>query len=110
MTGVLSASFALSVGRRDRRFTVEADLTLDTGLLVLFGPSGAGKSLTIQALAGLIRPDRGYINVRDEVYFDDSCGRFIAPQRRSVGYVPQHHSLFPFLDVRGNVGFGLPRR
>ena len=32
-------------------------------IAVLFGPSGAGKSLTLQAIAGILRPDKGLVRV-----------------------------------------------
>ncbi len=96
--------------RGSQAFQLEADLSLEKGLLVLFGPSGAGKSLTVQALAGLIRPEQGWIRVGGEVLFDRDRGIEIPSHRRRVGYVPQSRSLFPFRNVAGNVAFGLPRR
>ena len=60
----LEARFAVAVGANGTRFTVEAELALARGVLVLFGPSGAGKSITLQALAGLQRPSTGTIRVR----------------------------------------------
>ena len=57
----LSARLTVTAGAGREAFTVESELSLDRGLLVLFGPSGAGKSLTLQALAGLIAPARGQI-------------------------------------------------
>ena len=103
----LEAAFVLEVGRGEARFRLEAELQLDAGVLVLFGPSGAGKSLTIAALAGLVRPSSGRIEVRGKVLFDD--GVFVPAHQRGIGYVPQRPSLFPFLSVEENVTFGLPR-
>jgi iron(III) transport system ATP-binding protein len=40
----------------------------------------------------------------------EANGRFVPPERRHVGYVPQEGALFPHLRVAGNVGYGLPRR
>jgi molybdate transport system ATP-binding protein len=91
-------------------FHVEADLALERGVLVLFGPSGAGKSLTLQALAGLITPQRGHLRVGGETLYDSERGIDVPTHRRRLGYVPQHHSLFPFCSVARNVSFGLPRR
>jgi molybdate transport system ATP-binding protein len=105
----LEARFAVEVGANGTRFTVEAELALARGVLVLFGPSGAGKSITLQALAGLIHPRRGQIRVRGELLFDAERRLDVPPHKRSIGYVPQHHSLFPFCDVAENVAFGLPR-
>ena len=102
---LLDVDIALSVGG----FALEASLSLDRGVLVLFGPSGAGKSLTVSALAGLVRPERGSIRLAGRTLFDAAGGIDVPTHQRGVGYVPQHHSLFPFLDVAHNVAFGLPR-
>lgn len=81
------------------------DLTVGRGeTLALLGPSGCGKSTLLRLVAGLERPDRGTIR-RD--------GRDLArvpPQRRGVGMVFQDFALFPHLDVRDNVAFGLVER
>lgn len=106
----LSARLTVTAGAGREAFTVESELSLERGLLVLFGPSGAGKSLTLQALAGLIAPARGHIVVQGETMFDSARRVAVPAQHRRIGYVPQLHSLFPFLDVTGNVAFGLPRR
>ncbi len=105
----LEARISLAVGERADRFTVEADLALDRGVLVLFGPSGAGKSLTLQSLAGLVKPLRGVIRVAGRTLFDRERKIDAPVHLRGIGYVPQHHSLFPFLSVADNVAFGLPR-
>lgn len=105
----LEARLAVAVGG-DEGFRVEADLSLERGVLVLFGPSGSGKSLTLQALAGLVRPQRGYLRVGGETLYDSERGIDVPTHRRCLGYVPQHHSLFPFCSVARNVSFGLPRR
>jgi molybdate transport system ATP-binding protein len=99
----LDARLSISVGEGDRAFAVEAELALDAGVLVLFGPSGAGKSLTLQALAGLLPRVRGHLRVGGEGLFG------VPAHQRRIGYVPQQHALFPFLDVAGNIAFGLPR-
>ena len=93
-----------------------ADFTLDVawsagdGVAGLFGPSGAGKTLTLQCLAGLIRPDAGRIVVGDRVLFDAALGVDLPPQQRRVGYVFQGYALFPHLTVADNVSFGLRDR
>lgn len=101
----IEARFVVRAGS----FRTDAELSLDEGVLVLFGPSGSGKSTTLKAIAGLLRPDQGRIAVRGETYFDADRGVEVPAHRRRIGYVPQHHALFPFLDVARNVAFGLPR-
>lgn len=105
----LEARLSILVSRNGEAFRIEAELALEKGLLVMFGPSGAGKSLTLQALAGLIRPEHGWIRMGGEVLFDTDRRIDIPAHRRKVGYVPQSRSLFPFRDVAGNVAFGLSR-
>ncbi len=90
--------------------TIRAAFELDTAsgeTLVLFGPSGAGKTTVLRCLAGLERPDEGRIALGDEVWFDSATGRWLPPQLRRVGYLPQGLALFPHLDVAGNIAFGI---
>ncbi len=91
-------------------FTLDVAWTAGDGVAVLFGPSGAGKTLTLQCLAGLLRPDQGRIVVDGRVLFDSSAGVDVPPQARRVGYVFQGYALFPHLSVAENVGFGLRAR
>lgn len=74
---------------------------------MLVGESGSGKSTLLRLVAGIIEPDAGRI-VLDEVVLSDSETRqFVAPESRSVGYLPQDLALFPHLDAFGNIAFGL---
>jgi molybdate transport system ATP-binding protein len=91
-------------------FTLDVEWSAGGGVAALFGPSGAGKTLTLQCLAGLVRPDAGRIVVDGRVLFDSAAGIDVPPQRRHVGYVFQGYALFPHLTVRDNVGFGLRER
>ena len=84
-----------------------ADLDVHEGeVLALLGPSGCGKTTLLRLLAGLERPDEGTIHIRDRVVCGP--GTWIPPERRRVGLVFQEWALFPHMDVRANVGFGLP--
>ena len=93
----------------ERRFTLEVAFNASTQRVVLFGPSGAGKSLTLQAVAGLLRPDEGTIALHGQALFDSSRGIDLKPQARHVAYLFQDYALFPHLNVRQNIGFGLQR-
>lgn len=92
---VVGAAFDLDLGRAET--------------LVLFGPSGSGKTTILRCLAGLDRPDRGRIAVGGEPWFDAAARVHVPPQRRRIGYLPQGFALFPHLDVRSNVAYGIPR-
>jgi molybdate transport system ATP-binding protein len=98
---------AKAVSTRDRRFSLDVAFTTGNRLVVLFGPSGSGKTLTVQAMAGLIRPDRGRIVVDGTVLFDSEAGVDVPARERAIGYVFQDYALFPHLTVAQNVGFGL---
>ena len=91
-------------------FTLDVEWTAGDGVAVLFGPSGAGKTLTLQCLAGLVRPDRGRIVVDGRVFFDSASRVDVPPQERRVGYVFQGYALFQHLTVSDNVAFGLRDR
>jgi molybdate transport system ATP-binding protein len=77
--------------------------------IVVLGPSGAGKSLMLKAVAGLVTPDAGHIRLGAATLFDSAARIDLAPQRRHVAYLFQDYALFPHLNVRQNVGFGLAR-
>jgi molybdate transport system ATP-binding protein len=91
----------------DREFKLEANFSAEHDRIVVFGPSGSGKSITMQCLAGLLRPDAGRIQIGERILFDSSAGIDVPPQSRKVGFVFQDYALFPHLDVEKNVGFGL---
>src|ERR1700678_529818 len=95
----LEASFTVSVGAPPSSFSVRVELSLaaPAGVLVLFGPSGSGKSLTLQAVAGLLHPSQGFVRVAGEPLFDAERRIDVSADKRRIGYVPQHQSLFPFL-------------
>jgi molybdate transport system ATP-binding protein len=79
---------------------------MDNELTVLFGFSGAGKSITLQLLAGLMRPNEGWIHSGDKILYDSQSGINLAPQERSIGYVFQNLALFPHMTVKGNILYG----
>ena len=88
-------------------FTLDVAWEAGDEVVTLFGPSGAGKTLTLQCLAGLVRPDSGRIVVNGTVFFDGALSIDVPTQRRRLGYVFQGYALFPHLNVRDNVAYGL---
>ncbi|AGK50703.1 ABC transporter family protein [Burkholderia thailandensis MSMB121] len=93
----------------ERRFTLDVSFVSNAQRIVLFGPSGAGKSLTLQAIAGLLAPDRGTISIGSDTLFDDTRGIDVPTQARRVAYLFQDYALFPHLNVRQNLAFGVKR-
>ena len=88
-------------------FVLRAQFAATGCAVVLFGPSGAGKTLTLQTIAGLLKPDAGAICIDGTVLFDAEAGVDLPAGRRGVGYVFQEYALFPHLSVWDNVAFGL---
>jgi molybdate transport system ATP-binding protein len=78
------------------------------GVVAAFGRSGAGKSTLVDALAGLA-PTTGTIRLGDTTWLDSNAGVNVPPERRRIGYVFQDARLFPHLDVRANLRYGLKR-
>ena len=75
--------------------------------IALVGPSGAGKTSVLHAIAGLVRPERGRIDIAGRTLFDSDAGIDLPTHQRRIGYVFQDARLFPHLDVRGNLLYGL---
>ena len=78
-----------------------------SGVVSLFGPSGCGKTSLLRAMAGLDYHPGSRFVVNGTVWQDDEL--FLPPHCRPVGYVFQEPSLFPHLDVQGNIRYGLRR-
>lgn len=97
----------LRISKSLPRFTLDVSFEFARELIVLFGPSGSGKSLTLSAIAGLLRPDRGEIVIGERTLFDSRAGIDLPPQQRRVGLVMQDYALFPHLSVADNITFGL---
>ena len=99
-------SLDVDVSHRQGGFSLQASFRLDGRLTALFGRSGAGKTTLVNAIAGLLRPDRGRIVVNGRVLFDSVRNIAIPPHRRRIGYVFQEGRLFPHLTVSQNLLFG----
>ena len=85
------------------RWTHEFD---EAQVIVLLGASGAGKTTLFRCLAGLERPQRGYIRFGDDTWFDHDRRIDVPPERRHVGLLFQDYALFPHLSVARNITFG----
>jgi molybdate transport system ATP-binding protein len=103
----MAAALEVRLKHKFPGFEVDIAISLDRSMGVLFGPSGAGKSLTLRMIAGLIRPGEGHVRLRDRCLFAHGPRPvWVAPQRRRIGYVFQHHALFPHMTVMENVVYG----
>lgn len=91
-------------------FTLKMKFSIEKDVLVLFGPSGCGKTTTLRSIAGLLRPEAGKIISDGRVLFDSECNAFLPPRDRHVGYMFQDFALFPHMNVRKNIWYGVSQR
>ena len=98
----------LTVDIRHRLGEFRLDSRFETagGLVALLGRSGSGKTSIINTIAGLIKPDAGFVSVDDMVLVDTERQFFMSPHLRRIGYVFQEGRLFPHLTVRQNLLYG----
>jgi multiple sugar transport system ATP-binding protein len=82
----------LSIEIRDREFAV------------LVGPSGCGKTTALRMIAGLEAVSAG------EIYIGDRLVNDVPPKDRDIAMVFQNYALYPHMNVRDNMGFGLKMR
>lgn len=99
----------LRFNKRLGDFELAVNIADGHGVIALFGKSGCGKSTTINLIAGLLKPDRGYFELDGEVLFDSDKNVDCPAERRRIGYVFQDARLFPHYTVRGNLEYGLRR-
>ena len=99
---MLSLDVQLRRGAFERRVRIEDDARV----IALSGHSGAGKTSVLHAIAGLVKPLSGHIEIDGIRLYDGARGIDVAPHLRRVGYVFQDTRLFPHLDVRRNLQYG----
>ena len=88
-------TLSLSLSHRFDGFVLDLALDAGPGITALFGRSGAGKSTVINAVGGLLHPDRGRVVIEDEVLLDTEGGIYVPPHKRRLGTVFQDARLFP---------------
>lgn len=102
----------LNVAFRHRAGSFDLDVQFEAppGVTALFGKSGSGKTTIVNAVAGLLRPDTGRVEVAGRVLVDRKAGIWVPPHRRRLGYVFQEGRLFPHLTVGQNLLYGRKRK
>lgn len=88
-------------------FKLNVQLKVDNQILILLGPSGSGKTTILHLLAGLFKPDEGFIKINDRILYSSAEKINNPPQSRNIGYLFQNYALFPHMTVKQNVFYGL---
>ncbi|USA47597.1 ATP-binding cassette domain-containing protein [Acinetobacter sp. C26M] len=88
------------------QFCLNQRFQSDQSVIGLFGASGSGKTTILHSIAGLIRPQSGWIKIEDQTWFDQNQKINLSTQQRRVGLVFQDAQLFPHKNVKQNLLFG----
>ena len=87
------------------RAVTDLNITVGDGELVVFvGPSGCGKTTALRMIAGLETITEGEVRIGDRIV------NAIPPRDRDIAMVFQSYALYPHMNVRDNIGFGLQLR
>lgn len=93
-----------------QHFSLNVDCALTQQVTAIFGASGSGKSTLLNVIAGIIPPDHGKIVLNERTLFDHEQRVNLPIYQRKIGLVFQDAKLFPHLNVRQNLAFGMPRQ
>ncbi len=96
-------SVSVDVEKRLGSFTLRVNFEAGSCVHGLLGASGCGKSMTLRCIAGVVKPDRGHIEVDGRVLFDSEKRIDLPPQQRRVGLLFQNYALFPNMTLEGNL-------
>ena len=75
----------------------------------LLGPSGCGKTTLLRAIAGFEAPDSGTITINNDDGRNETNLLALPPNKRPVNLMFQSYALFPHMNVRKNIAYGLER-
>ncbi|HEX4306952.1 MAG TPA: ATP-binding cassette domain-containing protein [Solirubrobacterales bacterium] len=91
-----------------REFELKLDVRAAPGVpLALVGRSGSGKTSMLRAIAGLLSPQEGRVELGGSVWLDTERRVDLAPERRGCGFLFQDYALFPRMSAWRNVAYGI---
>ncbi|ENW80546.1 molybdate ABC transporter, ATP-binding protein [Acinetobacter sp. ANC 3929] len=88
------------------QFCLDQRFQSDQSVIGLFGASGSGKTTILHSIAGLIRPQAGWIKIQNQTWFNQIENIHLSTQQRRIGLVFQDAQLFPHKNVKQNLLFG----
>lgn len=111
MEGIVTRNFQMGIEVRIKKdfgdFKLNIEFQSQNRRIGILGASGCGKSMTLKSIAGIEKPDEGFICIGDKVLFDSQTKVDLRPQRRNIGYLFQNYALFPAMTVEKNIEAGL---
>lgn len=100
---------SVTIQKQLPEYSLDLEFTVDRNILVLFGPSGCGKTTTLRCIAGLEKPQDGRITCNNRVFYSGLTNTFIPPRERNIGYMFQEYALFPHINVKRNIWYGVKK-
>jgi len=102
----MSLRLKIEHSRGDFNLSIDTEFA-ERGITAIYGPSGCGKTSLLRCIAGLEKVEQGEIRFAGVEWSNGQ--RNLPPEARGIGYVFQEASLFPHLNVRQNLNYGLNR-
>lgn len=99
----------VDIEKKLKGFHLKSSFEAGDETLAILGASGCGKSLTLKCIAGVEKPDSGYIELDGRVLFDSRRDIDLPARKRNVGYLFQDYALFPNMTVEENIGCGIAK-
>ena len=95
-----------NIDKKLNEFSIkDINLKIDkNNYFVILGPTGTGKSVLLELIAGLMKPDKG------NIFYENKDITNLEPEKRNIGMVYQSYMLFPHLNVKENINFGIKIR
>lgn len=87
-------------------FSLSATQVFDAPITGILGASGSGKSTLLALIAGLLKPQQGFIKLNGDALCDSQSRIWLPPHKRHIGLVFQDGQLLPHLTVRKNLLYG----
>lgn len=100
-------SIEIKIKKKYEGFTLDMELTSEGGHLGVLGASGSGKSMLLKCIAGVIKPDQGFIRINGKDLFNSGLKINVPSRNRKVGIIFQNYALFPHLTLWDNIVFGM---
>lgn len=96
----------VNIKKQLTHFLLDVEFNVNKEITVLYGPSGSGKTTILHMIAGLMKPEAGRIELRDQTLYENGSTN-VPVHRRKVGYVFQQYALFPHMTIWDNIQYGM---
>jgi len=91
---------------RREQFSLSAKQILTAPITGILGASGSGKSTLLALIAGLLKPQQGFISLNKKILYEKKSKTWVPSHKRHIGLVFQDGQLLPHLSVGHNLLYG----